>query len=146
MTNKEQILSSLRNIIESFEEITKEYLESFDINAAFSFSDNEELRKKHLRAYNCFCIKLKTHIEKCEKEVALLSELICHADNECDKELTEEIVKHFDRYTVFSLAVSRFIKNCDATFLDKEKKFSSVLIANHTRELISVIQNYKETI
>ena len=144
MTNKEQILSSLGNIIESFEEITKEYLESFDMNAAFSFSDNEELRKKHLRTYNRFCINLKTHIEKCEKEVALLAELICHADNECDKELTEELVKHFDRYTVFSLAVSRFIKNCDAAFLDKESKFSSLLISNYTRELLTAIRAYKE--
>ena len=144
MKNKEQILFSLFAIIDSFEKITTEYLESFDMNAALSFSDDEKLRKKHLHSYNSFSIKLKTHIERCEKEIALLSELICNADNACDHELTESLVKQFERYTVFSMSVSRFIKNCDSAFLDKENKFSPLLISNYTRELLVAIRVYKQ--
>ena len=144
MTSNEQILSSLLSITESFEKNTKKYLSSFDMGTSFSFSDNEDLKKKHLRTYNKFCVILKKHIEKYEKEIALISEHICRADNACDKNITESLVQSFDKYTVFATAVSHFIEKCDMAFLDKESYFKPMLIANYTRELLAAIQNYKE--
>ena len=113
---------------------------------SFSFSDNEETRKKHLRTYNKFSATLKTHIESCEQNIANLSTLMHQADNDCNRELTEEIVKQFDNYTMFSQSVSRFIENCEATFLDLENKFHPLAIADYARELLSAIQNYKNNI
>ena len=144
--SKEQIISSIHNILSEFEESTKQYLNGFDIDSAFSFSDDEEIRKKHLRAYNKFSATLKKNIEKCELETAHLSALIFKADNARDKELAESLVKHFDRYIQFSLSVSGFIKSAEKILLNKESRFRPSSIASLTRELLAAIQNYKENI
>ena len=144
--NKEQILSSIRNTVEKLEKSTEEYLSGFDANSAFSFLSNEDVRKKHLRTYNNFYVKLKTNFENCEEEVALLSSLIRETDNDCDKELTGALVKQFDLYLNFSSSVSHFIKNCETAFLDKDSKFRPLSIANYARELLVAIQNYKNSI
>ena len=144
--NKEQILFSLRNITEEFEKNTKKYLQSFDMNSEFTFSDNEELRKKHLRTYNKFSLILKSHIEEYEKEIAILSTLLCNADTACDKELTETLVNSFNRYALFSESVSRFIKNCNKTFSNKENKFSPIVVVTYAKELLIAAQNYKNNI
>lgn len=68
------------------------------------------------------------------------------ADNDCNRDLTEEVVKQFDNYTIFSQYVSRFIENCNAAFLAPENKFHPLTIADYARELLSAIQNYKKNI
>ena len=40
--NKEQLVATLSLLISELEEKIKEYLNSFDMNSAFSFSNNEE--------------------------------------------------------------------------------------------------------
>ncbi len=149
MTNsksKEQIFSSLSQTVTKIEKSNEEYLSGFDINSAFSFLDNEEIRKRNLHAYNKFSVTLKTHIESCEQEIAHLSALICQADNDCNIELTEELVKQFDNYTIFSQSVSHFMKNCEDTFLDRENKFRPLAVANYARELLTATQKYKKSI
>ena len=144
--NEEQILSSLSNITECFEKSIHEFLEHFDIGTAYTFSDEDQLKKQYLRIYKKFNIILKMHIEKYESEISRISEIVCDADNSCNKERTESLVKHFDSYMAFSVSVSHFIKNCDTVFLDKEKRFSPHVIENFARKLLVATQNYKENI
>ena len=85
-------------------------------------------------------------MENCEQEISLLSVLICEADKSCDENLTKELSQKFDLYLQFSASVSRFTKNCEAVFLDKENKFRPLLIANYVKELLAATQNYKQNI
>ena len=142
--NKEQTLSSLFCIISELEKITQEYLNGFDINSSFSFSNNEEARNGYLHTYRKFTSTLKENIEKCEQQMALISEILFKADRAHDKDLADELMEHFNKYTLFSLAVSGFIENTERLFLDRENEFRPIVVASRTRELLAAIQNYKE--
>ena len=149
MTNKkkkEQIIYSLSEIISEIEKRTKEYLEEFDMNAAFCFSDDEESRKNHLLSYNKFSTDLNVHIEKAEQKIALISALICTTDNECDKDLTEDLVGHFNRYVQFSVSVSNFVESSKKAFQSRESSFRPTAAVSHARDLLAAIQNYKKNI
>ena len=142
--SKEEILKSLEQIVDNIEQSIQKYMRSFETD--ISFSNNEELRKKHLSAYNKFLVILNARINECDKEISALSVLICNADTETENEITETLVMHFDNYAVFTRLVSQFIEACNSTFLDKEKRFSPAVILNFANLLLIETKKYKENI
>ena len=149
MTNnkrKEQILSSLSDIVCEIEQIVHKYLNSFDTDSYFSFSDKEDKQKEFLKSYKKFSLAIQSRMEQCEQAAGIISTLICEADNSNDQELAEALSVHFNRYIQFSCGVSDFIKISEKVFFDKENVIRPTVIMSYTRELLSTIQNYKENI
>ena len=149
MTNnkhKEQILSSLSNIVCEIEKIVNEYLNSFDTDSSFSFSDKEDKQKEFLKAYKKFSVALQSRMEQCEQAAGMISALICEADNSNEKELAEILSVHFNNYVQFSFGVFHFIEMSEKVFLDKGNGSHPIVIVSYTRELLATIQNYKENI
>ena len=147
MVEKEKGLTdNLTQLILALEVDTKTYLDSFDVKDMIILSADEAIRKKHLKNYKDFSVKLKKHIEGFENNIASLSLLICEADNLSDKELTQSLIKKFDNYSLFFVSVTKFINNCEAVFLDKNTTFRQSLIIGYTRELFISIQSYKNSL
>ena len=142
--SKDEIFSTLKSITEHLINNTKKYLSKFDTNDAFSFSNNEETRKNHQNVFNKFKVALKNDIEKYENEINKLSVLICEADQNSDKELTEELIKIFDNYNRFAHSVSKFVTECEAYFLGNT--FSTTVLTNYIRELLVATEMFRKNI
>lgn len=143
---KKDISLPIKRILSRFENDTKKYLNSFDDELQITFTNNEETRKKLLRNYKRFLIVIKNHNEALESVAAKLSYHICASDDQCNKELTEELIKIFNCHEIFQNSVIKFMENCDCAFLDGEKGFNHTQLANNSRELFIAIKNYSQNI
>ena len=138
-----QILKELRNITSLFESDIKEFINNFDTEDVFDFSNTEDKRKKALSIYSTFSITLNKHVNIYEKNVALISKLICEADKSCDLELTKKLTLEFERYTQLFISIKKFIKSCDSYLQSKDNTFKQSVIISSTRELLSAVTHYK---
>ncbi len=144
MTNQANtVLSNLLGITEAFEKDIKNYLDGFDTDELLSFLDSDEKRKMLIRSYNEFSLKINKHIEGYEATVAELSLLICKSDKLCNTELTNKLSNEFDRYSILSKAVRKFILNCESVLLKKNIPIKQSTVIQYARELLVAVENYK---
>ena len=147
MTNiKKDLANSIKKTLSEFNNDTEKYLNSFNIESQMSFSNNEETRKKLLRNYKRFLIVIRKHTDELNTVAAKLSSHICSSDNQCNKELTEQLINMFNNHEIFQNAIIKFMSNCDTLFLDSEQSLNQTQIINNSRELLSAINNYKQSI
>ena len=147
MGNIEKNISlSIKTILSRLENDTTKYLNSFELQAQILLSNDEEMRKKLLRNYKRFSIIIKAHMDELNSVIARLSSYICKADDECDKKLTEQLLKLFNHYEIFQGAVIKFMSNCDSAFLDDEDSTHQAQIITYSRELWVAIKNYNQNI
>lgn len=145
MTNQANtILSRLLDITTAFEDHTVGFIDSFETKELLSFSDTDEKRKKFLRAYNDFSIKINKYVEKYETNINELSLLMCKADRSHDAALTKKLSVEFDRYSLLFKAIKKFITSCESLNLKKDPNANKSTVIKYAGELLVALDNYKK--
>ena len=137
------VLNELFGITDLFEADIKNFLNKFDNDDLFLFSNAEEKQKKALSLYSAFTIKLNKYVNLYEASIADLSRQLCEADKICDLSLTVKLSSEFERYTLLFTTIKKFITECDASLQNNEKNFKQSTIIASARELLSTVTNYK---
>ena len=126
MYTKEELLSHLLSEATSLKKSIRKYLNSPSLGTdmAFTFTANEEERKKLLERYNHFSSLLARSVDKFEEEIAILSNMICEADDAEDNASTLFLSSILDSYFIFCSSISHFVRSNEENFTAKASPFS----------------------
>ncbi len=126
MYTKEDILALLYEEASALKENTRKYLDSLSLNSGqeFTFTANEEERKRLLGKYNLFSSLLARSVDGFEKHIAILSGMICESDQSCDNDSTLFLSSILEAYFTLCASFSLFIITNEENFTQKNSPFT----------------------
>ncbi len=144
MYTKEDILALLYKEATALKEHTRKYLDSLSLNSErdFTFTANEEEKKRLLGKYNLFSSLIARSVDRFEKHIAILSGMICESDKSCDNDSTLFLSTILEAYFMLCDSISRFILTNEDNFAQKNSPFTVRCVFDQTIYLENAVDAF----
>ncbi len=146
--NNLALVDSLLSLTNELKQSTDKYIRDLDSSAFMSFSVTHDDRKKIARKYNLYTSKISQIIGRFNSAVAVLCDMICHADKMCDSDGTAYLYKIFEESRQLSLSVDEFMRTSDQLLSEtsNEQNFSISAMLTAARTLNARADSFERSL
>ena len=116
LSSEKKLLSSLHKITKNSLALTEKYLNLQDPLQALELKKDYEKRKKALSLFNAFSAKLVANLDQADIYAAKISECICIADNDMQRETIYILSQILDNFNLWRNSVIQFLSENEANF------------------------------
>jgi len=117
------------------------YFSKFNADGILRLFDEQSDEKKYFERYTEFANKLSDSLKDFENYVAVVSMLVCDADQNCDTQKTAYFSAIFEQCDTLLRSISAFFE-CNNKNFDKNGSFKAALTLNSARELRGAIDTF----